>query len=49
VGKTKRVTVFQVMVNGEVVDEYFDPVSARNKATEVEGRIQLTARNIPVE
>lgn len=41
-------TVFQVIKNNEVVEEYFDPVSARNKANEVDGRIQITAKNIEI-
>lgn len=41
--------MFQVMIGSEVIEEYFDPISARNKATEVGGRIQLTARNIEIE
>ncbi len=46
--KTKRVTVFQVLKDNEVVEEYFDPVSARNKSDEIGGRIQITAKNIEV-
>lgn len=42
-------TVFQVYKDGELVEEYFDPVSARNKATEVYGRIQITTKNVTVE
>lgn len=46
--KTKRVTVFQVIKNNEVVSEFFDPVSARDKATEVEGRIQITTKTVEI-
>jgi hypothetical protein len=46
--KTKRVTVFQVMKDNEVVAEFFDPVSARNKSNEIGGRIQITAKNIEI-
>lgn len=44
----KKVTVFQVIKDGEVIEEYFDPVSARTKATEIVGRIQITAKYIEV-
>lgn len=41
-------TVFQVYKDNELVAEYFDPVSARNMATEIGGRIQITAKNINI-
>ena len=46
--KTKRITVFQVIKDGQVVEEYPDPVSARTKSNEIGGRIQITAKNIEI-
>ena len=36
------------MKDGELVAEYFDPASARDKATEVLGKIQITAKTIEI-
>lgn len=41
-------TVFQVIKDNEVIDEFFDPILARTKSNEVDGRIQITAKNIEI-
>ena len=46
--KVKRVTYYQVVKDGEIVAEYLDIVSARDKAVEINGRIQITAKNIEI-
>lgn len=41
--------MYQVIKDSKVVEEYQDLASARVKAVEVAGRIQITVKNIEVK
>ncbi len=45
---TRRVTVYEVQVNGSSVDEFDTLPAARSKAVELGGRVKVSSKVVPV-
>jgi hypothetical protein len=45
---TRRVTVYEVQVNGSAVDEFDSLPDARNKAVELGGRVKVSSKVVSV-